>query len=177
MEVQLLSHNHPDLIKSPLKLKVKLHRNLLSKRAAGSSYLLFLFSFPPSLAAHLLPFLSPSFSASHAVNPPGGECLETMHQSLHKERGSRLPPPPLSGGIGRCTALSRQQQDPRTTVRLPAAKSSNDRPLPLKQSQGHTGTERPAKTRVLMGTEEGKNLNFCVFQKGIEGYPSISHLQ
>lgn len=58
-------------------------------------------------------------------------------------------------------------QDPRTTVRLPAAKSSNDRPPPLKQSQGHTGTERPAKTRALTGTEEQKQMTISVFFQSV----------
>lgn len=124
--------------------------------------------------AHLLPFLSASFNASHSVNLPGSECLETMHQSLHKERVWHLLSScsPVGLAAAPCSGLSRQQPDPWTTVWLPGAKSSNDRPLPLKQSQGHTGTERPVKTRVLTGTEEEgeKNDNFL---KYVEFFPSI----
>lgn len=108
------------------------------------------------LSAHLLPFLSPSFRASHYINLPGSQCLENNAPII--AQGAWLVPPLLlqSGGIGCCSVLSRQQPDPRTTVQLPVAKSSNDRPPPLKQSQGHTGRERPAKTRALTGTEDKK---------------------
>lgn len=71
-----------------------------------------------------------------------------------------------------CSRLSRQQPDSRTTVRLPGAKSSNDRPLPLKQSHGHTGRERPAKTRSLVGTEE-ENIFFQIVWRAI--YLSVIH--
>ncbi len=154
MEEHLYSHNHPDLIKCPPKLRVQFQRNLLSKEQQAAASCFFFFS-PASLTSHLLPFLSPSFNASHAVNLPASECPETMHQSLYKEHGSRLLSScsPVGLAASPCSGLSRQQPDPRTAVRLPGGKSSNDRPLPLKQSQGHTGTERPVKTRVLTGTE------------------------
>lgn len=79
-----------------------------------------------------------------------------MHQSLHKERGSHLLSPVVWWDwlLLRSPGVFRQQPDPRTTVWLPGAKSSNDRALPLKQSQGHRGPERTAKTRVLRGMEE-----------------------
>lgn len=137
----------------------------------------------PSIPHCSLPFLSLSFNAPRAVNLPGSECLETMHQSLHKERASRLLSScsPVGLAAAPCSGLSRQQPDPRTTVRLPGAKSSNDHPLPLKHCQGHTGTERPANTRVLTGTDRGggggggQNHIFSIFQRCIEGYLSVIH--
>lgn len=156
-----------DLKYSP-RLKVQLQRNLLSKGAAGSRHSLLLF-FPSSLPAHLLPFLSSSFNASHSVNLPCSECLETMHQSLHKECGLRLLSScsPVGLAAAPCSGLPRQQPDPRTSVQLPGAKSSNDRLPPLRQSQRHTGSERP----------DGKKSNFCILEKWAEGYLSICHPQ
>jgi len=60
------------------------------------------------------------------------------------------------------SGLSRQQLDPWTTVRLPGAKSSNECLLQLMQSQRHTGTERPARTRGLKGEAASQFLIFTV---------------
>ena len=81
------------LVKCSPKPKIQLRRNPFPERAAGSSLSL------PHRSPSPLPVSS--CTASHSVNLPCGECLETMHQSLHKERGSRSPPlRPGSGGIG-----------------------------------------------------------------------------
>lgn len=145
-----------NLILTQIFTKCDLKLNLNLKEQQPRSFL---------LPAHLLSFLHPYFYASHTVNQPGSKRLVTMHQLFHKEGGSRLlsscGPAGLAAAL--CSGLPRQRPDPRTTVRLPGENSSNDRPLPLKQSQEHTGTERHTKTRVLMGTRKGnKKHNSCI---------------
>lgn len=49
-------------------------------------------------------------------------------------------------------------------MRLPGAKSSNDRPLPLKQSQEHTGQRDLQKPGCLWGQGRQTKMNFCIIQ-------------
>lgn len=86
-------------------------------------------------------------------------------------------PPVVQVGLAAalCSRLSWQQPDPQTTVRLPAAKSSNDRPLPLKQSQEHTGQRDRQKPGCLWGRGRQTKIHFCISQARVGRRLSAFH--
>lgn len=136
---------------------------LKEQKAASTFFFLHpsLLTFSPSYRPLSMHPTQSICQAASALKQCTNHCTESV--AVHLLSGCS----PVGLAAASCSGLSRQQPDPRTTVRLPGAKSSNDRPLPLKQSQGHTGTERHGKTRVLTGTEHGggKKSQFLYFSE------------
>lgn len=144
--------------------KIQLQRNVLSKSAVGSSRLLFFLSVSLILNPSLLTFY-PSYHPL-SMHPTQSICqaasaLKQCTNHCRRSVAHTSSPPVVQWDwlLLRPPGVFRQQPDPRTTVWLPGAKSSNDRTLPLKQSQGHRGPERTAKTRALRGDGGGVTIS------------------
>lgn len=118
---------HPDLIKCAPELEVQLQRNPLSWKAAGSSHMVFLFFFnfvqPSSSALTFSPSYHPLTGHPTLSICQAASAVKTMHQSSHKEHGSRLLSPCSPAGLAAapCSGLSRLQ--PRSSNHCATASS------------------------------------------------------